>query len=764
MKSSVGSKKQGRVLDKVKISIVVPVFNVEQDLAYCLDCLIGQTLKEIEIICVEDASTDNSKNILNDYAKRDNRIKIIQHVENLSASISRKDGAIAASGEYTLFVDPDDSLERNALERLYLTAKEKQVEIVHFGTNVINKGVTDSQVEWYKKFSKPYSGFIYGEEVFTKCFETQEYRFNIWNKLILTSLCKKAMAVHTDVPLPKAQDLYAYFLIAYYARSYYGMEDKFYNYSFGSGVSGGRNFTEEKFRRHCTQANVALFIIDFLIKQNCLKKYYKATYKIINNLINDNLASIKACGKARAPFSAERIFCDYWLFGEYNHILVEYIQKEKDQICAKLLFEIDFKIFKNVSIKTRKLVLNNLLKIGDDFPDIIRDLTESAGVQSKDYMFLRAINATKRAKAYGDRYIPVFMATNNNYAAFLGVTLNSLIKNSDSYYFYDIYILHSGINEYYINKLDSVTGGNISVCCLNVKEIITSQSLYSNRHYSVEMYHRFLIPELFFFLEKVIYIDCDTIVLDSIHRLYNIDIGNNVLGAARNLLHTEMYRYVLNKLNADPKKYINSGVLIINCEQFISQGIKNKCYAFLKEHGDLVCPDQDALNLCCKDIAVIDNSWNFQWHHALNKGISKYALVNGDAEIFATASEHIKLLHFTSDRKPWNYSMSNYSEVFWNYAKTSLFSLEVEHRYRDLQDPINNKIKDLYVKIGKLTKQIEELKRKKNSKFLKVMAWPFNMLVKTFKCIKNKGIHYTIIRIFAGRKKALSYEEKKNRG
>lgn len=81
-------------------------------------------------------------------------------------------------------------------------------------------------------------------------------------------------------------------------------------------------------------------------------------------------------------------------------------------------------------------------------------------------------------------------------------------------------------------------------------------------------------------LQKAVYIDCDTIVLDSIHKLYNIDIGNSVLGAARNLLHKEMYDYVVNKLHHDPEKYINSGVLIINCEQFIQQGIKINAMPF----------------------------------------------------------------------------------------------------------------------------------------------------------------------------------------
>ena len=757
-KSKLGIETQGTI---IKVSVVVPIYNVKNELSRCLDYLLNQTLKEIEIICINDASTDKSGEIINYYAAKDDRVVVINHESNMSASICRKEGVEIAKGEYLLFVDPDDYIEKDALDKLYSLAKEKKIEILHFGTRIINNGVTDNQVEWYKNFSKPYIGYIYGEDIFKKCFISQDYRFNIWNKLILTSLCKKAMLKHTNDPLPKAQDLYAFFLIAYYANSYYGIEDKFYNYSFGGGISGGRNFTEEKFRRHCTQSNVAYYIIDFLINEKKLDKYYMAAYRILNNLINDNIASIKACGKAKVNFGPERIFCEYWVEGNLVIKLLDYINTTNDFACAKLLFEIVFKILKNVSVKNRASCFNILLTIDKNYPEILKDLLTGYNIQSKDYMFLQIIIAHKKASQYKERYVPVFMATNDNYMPYLGVTLNSLICNSDGYYFYDIFILHSGLNNYYIDKLQSLQKDNISVCCINVKQIITSQSLYSNRHYSVEMYHRFLIPELFFFLRKAVYIDCDVILMDSIHKLYQIDIKDNVLGAARNLLHNEMYNYVIDKLHYKPEKYINSGVLIINCSEFISKGIKNKCYNYLRDHQELACPDQDALNLCCDKIFIIDNGWNYQWHHTFNTGLTKYELVANDKRIFEEASQGIHLVHFTSDKKPWNYSASTYSELFWEYAKSSVFAFEVEHRYRDYYDPINNKIKDLYTKIGKLNKQIEELTNKKKSKIVRFVKKIWQLIKKFFKSLKNKGIKYTFIRVFCGREKALSYENSK---
>ena len=165
--------------------------------------------------------------------------------------------------------------------------------------------------------------------------------------------------------------------------------------------------------------------------------------------------------------------------------------------------------------------------------------------------------------------------------------------------------------------------------------------------------------------------------------------------------------------------------------------------------------------MCCDKIYIISNSWNYQWHHTFNTGLTKYELVANDKRIFEEASQGIHLVHFTSDKKPWNYSASTYSELFWEYAKSSVFAFEVEHRYRDYYDPINNKIKYLYTKIGKLNKQIEELTNKKKSKIVRFVKKIWQLIKKFFKSLKNKGIKYTFIRVFCGREKALSYENSK---
>lgn len=115
----------------VEISVIIPVYNVEDYLGQCLDSICNQTFEDIEIICVNDGSKDNSLEILEEYAGNDNRISIVnQHNQGLAAA--RNSGLKHASGEYVYFIDSDDYLELDALERLYCNIKSNDSDMALF--------------------------------------------------------------------------------------------------------------------------------------------------------------------------------------------------------------------------------------------------------------------------------------------------------------------------------------------------------------------------------------------------------------------------------------------------------------------------------------------------------------------------------------------------------------------------------------------------------------------------------------------------------
>ncbi|MEI0796753.1 glycosyltransferase family 2 protein [Brachyspira intermedia] len=132
----------------IKVSVVLPIYNVEKYLPKCLESVINQTLKDIEIICVNDCSPDNSENIIKEYAKKDNRIKLINNEKNIGVGLSRNIGVDSSNGEYISFIDSDDFIESNYLESLYSTAKKYDADIV-FTNNMYT--VNES-----KGYIKPY--------------------------------------------------------------------------------------------------------------------------------------------------------------------------------------------------------------------------------------------------------------------------------------------------------------------------------------------------------------------------------------------------------------------------------------------------------------------------------------------------------------------------------------------------------------------------------------------------------------------------------
>lgn len=153
-----------------KVSIIVPVYNVEKYLPECLDSIICQTLSDIEIVCINDGSPDNSLSILKDYAAKDSRIIIIDK-ENEGVGKARNDGMKAATSEFIAFMDSDDYYPSNdVLEKLYNAAKENNVNVVGGRRIMLFEDgskqqclypFTDSEIEFFASGKTSYKDFGY---------------------------------------------------------------------------------------------------------------------------------------------------------------------------------------------------------------------------------------------------------------------------------------------------------------------------------------------------------------------------------------------------------------------------------------------------------------------------------------------------------------------------------------------------------------------------------------------------------------------------
>ena len=148
-----------------KVSIIIPVYNTEKFLKRCLDSIINQTFKDIEIVCVNDGSKDNSLNILKEYHQKDNRILIINQ-ENSGVSAARNAGVIKSSGEYIMFVDSDDWIELDTVESVYYIIEKSNVDVVKFNC-ITDNSYKNEELEKgdlcgleEKEFSTSQNGFV----------------------------------------------------------------------------------------------------------------------------------------------------------------------------------------------------------------------------------------------------------------------------------------------------------------------------------------------------------------------------------------------------------------------------------------------------------------------------------------------------------------------------------------------------------------------------------------------------------------------------
>ena len=116
----------------VEISVLIPSHNVEKYIRECLDSIVNQTFEDMEIICVDDGSTDSTLNILNEYALKDSRMRVYENKENKGVGYTRNYLLSLAKGKYIYFMDSDDYLELDALEKAYNVAEEKSLDILMF--------------------------------------------------------------------------------------------------------------------------------------------------------------------------------------------------------------------------------------------------------------------------------------------------------------------------------------------------------------------------------------------------------------------------------------------------------------------------------------------------------------------------------------------------------------------------------------------------------------------------------------------------------
>lgn len=251
------------------LSVIVPVFNVEKNLEKCLDSLCKQTYDNIEIILVDDGSTDDSLSVCRNFADKDKRIKVYEQ-NNKGVSSARNLGLEKANGEYISFVDGDDYLDFDAYERIMTLIEGK--DALFFGY----KEVFEEQI----KHNVPLiSGSFDGKEALYQCFVPSGYYSSVCNKVFKRSLVKD---IYFDEDIMIGEDELWLVEACRMLKKIYLLNDALYNYVQRAESTMHR---QEKIDERWFSALVAKKRILGLLKEDD-KNYRLATAKVYNDLFN----------------------------------------------------------------------------------------------------------------------------------------------------------------------------------------------------------------------------------------------------------------------------------------------------------------------------------------------------------------------------------------------------------------------------------------------------------------------------------------------
>lgn len=254
----------------MKVSVIVPVYNVERHLRRCIDSVIGQSFNDVELILIDDGSTDDSGRICDDYRMSDNRIKVI-HQENEGVSAARNAGLEIAVGEYILFLDGDDALDLNTLEICAAAAQTSHSDLVLFGFHLY--GEKDGKAVFQKNNAYEEAGIASHKELlkdFSACYQKGWFSF-VTDKLIRASLIRDHDIRFDGAFNVGGEDAVFMLSLLPYINRIKVLPYAFYQYYRREGESMTLVFKPDKFQRYCDRI---VLMSSFMTQNDCFDGAY----------------------------------------------------------------------------------------------------------------------------------------------------------------------------------------------------------------------------------------------------------------------------------------------------------------------------------------------------------------------------------------------------------------------------------------------------------------------------------------------------------
>ena len=297
-----------------------------------------------------------------------------------------------------------------------------------------------------------------------------------------------------------------------------------------------------------------------------------------------------------------------------------------------------------------------------------------------------------------DELIPIFFTIDDGYAPYLHVALISLIENASEDRKYKIIVVYQELNKENRNNLAALVKNhqNFEIEFKYMKQsldMITDriENRLRSDYFTMTIYFRIFIPDMYPEYDKAIYIDSDIVVPGDISELYDTDMHNNLIGVVKDGSVNdvaELQRYMTESLGLKLGDYFNSGMLLMNMKELRNVKLaEHFLYLLNKYHFDCVAPDQDYLNsMCYGKIEYLDSCWD--------------AMPNRNKPEI----KNPKIIHYNLFDKPWCYDDIQYQDYFWKYARQSVYYDQIKAfkaAYTDKQkEDAHTHLLDLFRRAG----------------------------------------------------------------
>lgn len=278
--------------------------------------------------------------------------------------------------------------------------------------------------------------------------------------------------------------------------------------------------------------------------------------------------------------------------------------------------------------------------------------------------------------------VPVVFATDDQFAACCAVSIASMIANCDPERPYKVYIFYDVLTQENQDKLCAMGKDNVTVEMVRITQYVDRELFYVHKRQTVATYFRFFTVDALPQYDKILYLDSDIVILGDVGELYDIDIGDNLLGGVvifRNKPSEVKVKtnYLRETFGLRPDEYFNAGILSMNLKQFRLEGTKDKCIAYLQEHRDLRWMDQDVLNGVCKGrVHFLPEKWNKSQFY-----------VDDDLGEHGTIGD-VRIIHYLDRFKPWLVHYQRCHVYFYQYALLTPYKEELTRRILENNDPV----------------------------------------------------------------------------